>query len=403
MNLVRVVVVLWLASVNVAAAAVPTVVAPTPLALATGPDSGEPVLSRSTDDALVLSWMEPVSEGRHALRWTRWRGEGWGPVATALTTDSLFVNWADVPAVIPTRADTLFAHVLRRTAGGTYDYAVLVSASTDGGAHWTPPNVLHAGGSHGEHGFVTAIPAPGGADYVWLDGRAMAADPDNGAMMLRHARVGPDGTPGVEALLDARTCECCRTGLARTRDGLVAVYRDRSEHEVRDIHAVRLRAGEWTDPAPVARDGWVVNGCPVNGPAIAAAGDTLLVVWPTGVRDTMRVHAAWSFDGGATFGAVRRLDEGTVTGRVEVAMLPEGGAAVTWIDGEGTTARIRVRRVRPDGAPGAPLTVAATQTVRRAGFPRVACVGRTLVFAWTEPGTHAHVRTASLPLTALPY
>ncbi|MEY4374930.1 MAG: hypothetical protein RL760_1097 [Candidatus Eisenbacteria bacterium] len=375
---------------------------PTPVPLTTGADSGEPVLSTSADGALVLSWLEPVDATRHALRWSRWQGAGWSTPATALALDSLFVNWADVPAVIATRGDTLFAHVLRRTASGTYDYAVHVSCSVDGGAHWTAPRPLHAGGARGEHGFVSVVPAPGGADYVWLDGRAMAADPENGSMMLRHTRVGPTGEPGPETLLDARTCECCRTGLARTHDGLVAVYRDRSEHEVRDIHIVRRVAGAWLDPAPVAHDGWVVEGCPVNGPAVATAGDTLLVAWTTSVRDTLRLHAAWSFDGGATFDAVRRLDDGAVTGRADVTLLPNGTAAVSWIEGEGATARIRVRRVAPAGAPGAPITVADTHTARRAGFPRIACMGDDLVFAWTEPGAHPRVRTARLPVAALP-
>jgi len=387
---------LFAASVAVAAPV------PTPVPLATGADSGEPVLSMSADGALVLSWLEPVDATHHALRWSRWQGAGWSTPATALALDSLFVNWADVPAVIATRGDTLFAHVLRRTASDTYDYAVHVSCSTDGGAHWTAPRPLHAGGARGEHGFVSVVPAPGGADYVWLDGRAMAADPENGGMMLRHTRVGPTGEPGPETLLDARTCECCRTGLARTRDGLVAVYRDRSEHEVRDIHIARRVAGAWLDPAPVAHDGWVVEGCPVNGPAVAAAGDTLLVAWTTSVRDTLRVHAAWSFDGGATFGAVRRLDEGAVTGRADVTLLPNGTAAVSWIEGEGAVARIRVRRVAPAGTTGAPITVADTHTARRAGFPRLACAGDDLVFAWTEPGTHSRVRTARLPVAALP-
>lgn len=373
-----------------------------PLPLSSGAGSGEPVLSSGLDGALVLSWLEPTTAGRHALRWSRWRGEGWSEPATAFERDSLFVNWADVPAVLPTRGDTLFAYALRRTATGTYDYGVEVVGSVDGGAHASSPQSLHDGGGLGEHGFVSAVPAHGGADFIWLDGRVMAADPDHGSMMLRHARVGPDGRPGPSHLLDARTCECCQTGLVRARRGLVAVYRDRSEHEVRDIYAVRERGGVWSDPAPVAREGWVVEGCPVNGPAIAATGDTLVVAWATGLRDTMRVHAAWSFDGGDTFGPVRRLDDGDAIGRVDVAMLPDGTAAVLWIENDRNAARLRVRRVTATGAAGAPLTLAATVTTRRAGFPRLACMGDALVFAWTEPGDASRVRSARLPASSLP-
>ena len=285
---------------------------------------------------------------------------------------------------------------------GAYDDGVEVVRSVDGGAQVSAPQSLHDGGGPGEHGFVSAVPAPLGADFVWLDGRAMAADPVNGTMMLRHAHIAPDGRPGPSHLLDARTCECCQTGLVRTRRGLVAVYRDRSEHDVRDIHVVRERDGAWSDPAPVAREGWVVEGCPVNGPAIAAAGDTLLVAWFTGLGDTMRVHAAWSFDGGDSFGPVQRLDGGDAIGRVDVAMLPDGSAAVLWIENERDAARLRVRRVPMAGAPGAPLTLSTTVTSRRAGFPRLACTGEAFVFAWTEPGDASRVRSARLPLTSLP-
>ncbi|MEY4069770.1 MAG: hypothetical protein RL721_384 [Candidatus Eisenbacteria bacterium] len=373
-----------------------------PVALEARTDSGEPVLSTSSDGRLVLSWMEPAGGNRHALRWCRWQGEGWGPPSTALALDRLFVNWADVPAVVPTQGDTLIAYVLRRTGSGPYDYAVLVSCSSDDGAHWTAPRPLHGGSKRGEHGFVSVVPAPGGADVVWLDGRAMVTDPDEGAMALRHAFVSADGTVGAETRLDARTCECCRTGLARTRDGLVAVYRDRSERELRDVAAVRLLEGDWSDPSPVAHDGWRTPACPVNGPVLVAAGDTLFVAWSTVVADTPHVHAAWSLDGGRSYGPALRLDEGAPTGRSCVVLLPGGEAVLAWIEGERADARLRVRRVRPDGSAAEPLTVTTTGAARRAGFPRMARTGDALVFAWTEAGPPTRVRSARLPLAALP-
>ena len=51
------------------------------------------------------------------------------------------------------------------------------------------------------------------------------------------------------------------------RLGPVAVYRDRSPEEIRDISVVRLVDGVWTEPAPVHADNWMIEGCPVNGPA----------------------------------------------------------------------------------------------------------------------------------------
>lgn len=390
---------LWLASTS--AAPPPSAFRVAPLAAAVG--SSEPVLSQAADGTPVLSWIESRGAGRAALRWSRWRNGGWSAPATVLEDDSLFVNWADVPAVQPSGGDTLSAHVLRRTAEGTYDYAVCVTRSTDGGRSWTPLHALHGGVPKGEHGFVSTVPwAGGGVGYVWLDGRSMALDPDHGSMMLRHAVIGPGGETGPEALLDARTCECCQTGMARTARGVLVVYRDRSEQEVRDIHAVRWHDGRWSDPAPVARDGWVVQGCPVNGPSVAARGNRAVVAWATGAGDSMRVHAVVSEDGGERFGAVHRIDEGDPVGRADVTMLPDGDAAVMWIEGTHGEARIRVRRMSESGALGTPLTLAMTSPARRSGFPRLVCVGDTLLAAWTEPGTELRVRSAWMRAAQLP-
>lgn len=372
---------------------------PTPAAA----DAAEPVLTQAPDGTPLLSWLEKGEGPRARLRWSRWQQGRWGAAATVLEDDSLFVNWADVPAVQAGAGDTLSAHVLRRTASGTYDYAVCVTRSTDGGHQWSPLQPLHGGPARGEHGFVSVLPWPGGGiGYMWLDGRSMAVDPDHGSMMLRHAVIGGDGEAGSEALLDARTCECCQTGAARTSRGVLVVYRDRSEHEVRDIHAVRWQDGRWTDPAPVAHDGWVVEGCPVNGPAVAATGERAVVAWATGARDTMRVHAVVSEDAGERFGAVVRIDEGDPVGRADVAMLPNGDAAILWIEGTHGKARIRVRRLTPQGVRGAAVTVAETSPARRSGFPRLVCVGDTLIVAWTDPGTRTSVRTAWLEASALP-
>ena len=55
--------------------------------------------------------------------------------------------------------------------------------------------------------------------------------------------------------LDDDVCTCCQTDMALTSTGPVAVYRDRSPEEVRDIYLARLApAGSWTEPTPVHED-----------------------------------------------------------------------------------------------------------------------------------------------------
>jgi hypothetical protein len=368
------------------------------------PGSLAPVLSEGPEGGLVLSWLEPAGKG-HALRFSVWRDAAWTRPATVMSSDSLFVNWADVPSVMLAGRDTLVAHWLRRTAGGTYDYGVRLARSIDGGKTWSKPVTPHRDGLTGEHGFVSLVPWPGGGTAaVWLDGRGMTAhgeDPTQ-SMTLRQAVLEPSGERGTETLLDARVCECCQTGAARAGDAVVVVYRDRSEREIRDIYSVRWEAGEWSDPRRVAADGWNMPGCPVNGPAIAAAGENLVVAWFTAPAESARVIVVWSRDGGRSYGPPVRVDEGSPTGRADVALLSDGSAAVCWIEGTGKEAAVRARRVSADGKLGPGITIARTSGARRAGFPRLVSLGDWIVCAWTDPAEPTRIRSAMAGTRALP-
>ena len=373
-----------------------------PVPAATG--SLAPVLSQGPRGELVLSWLEPAGK-KHSLRSSTWRDGKWTAAVTVLTSESLFVNWADVPSVIPTGGDTLVAQWLQKTAGGTYDYGVRLARSANGGKSWSQPITPHRDGPHGEHGFVSMVPWPGGGlAAVWLDGRGMTAHGDDvtQSMTLRHAVLEPDGETGVETMLDARACECCQTGAARAGDAVVVVYRDRTEREVRDISSVRWERGQWSDPQSLASDHWVTPGCPVNGPAIAAAGERVVVAWFTAPGDSARVNVAWSRNGGRSWAKPVRVDEGAPAGRVDVALLPDGDAAVCWIEGTAREASLRARRVRADGRPGAPITLAKTTGARRSGFPRLVSQGDWLVCAWTDPADSTRIRSSQASARALP-
>lgn len=85
-------------------------------------------------------------------------------------------------------------------------------------------------------------------------------------MTLRYAAIDADGKLSDEAQLDERVSECCQTSAALTDQAPIAVYRDRSQSEVRDIYFVRQINGSWGSPQSVHADNWEINGCPVNGP-----------------------------------------------------------------------------------------------------------------------------------------
>jgi hypothetical protein len=276
-----------------------------------------------------------------------------------------------------------------------------VARSTDDGATWSSAWTPHGDGTATEHGFVTVFPTDTGVGIVWLDGRAYAPGTDGSLpareMSLRFREAGgstdrTDRQPmdaGPETLLDGRTCDCCQTDVALTSSGPVAVYRNRTEDEVRDIYVTRRTSSGWTEGTAVHDDGWVMSGCPVNGPAVDARGASVAVAWFTGAHDRPAVYVAFSRDAGATFGDPVRLDGGDPAGRVDLRLREHGGAVVSWIERTGTGAELRLATADASGRVGAHAVVASASATRASGFPRMALAPwdpSVVILAWTDVG-----------------
>jgi hypothetical protein len=369
-----------------------------------GAGSAQPNLTVSPDGRVHLSWIERLDGGRFSLRFAVREGEGWSAPRVIAEGANWFVNWADFPSMVVLPDGSLAAHWLVKSAPGTFDYDVAIARSFDGGKTWSKPFTPHRDGVKAEHGFVSLFAEKDGSlAAVWLDGREMkppvanSHDHGHGEMTLRYVRIKRDGTLTEEALLDARVCECCQTSAAMSAAGPLVVYRDRSDKEIRDISIVRGTDGKWSAPRPVATDNWQINGCPVNGPAIAAEGQRAAVAWFTSAGNVPRVKLAFSNDAGATFGAPIVVDDGNPVGRVDVLLLADGGAMVCWLEKLSDGGAVRVRRVHPQQLGGKldrAVTVAPSGTARSNGFPQMVRAGQSLVFAWTG----ARVLTATMPL-----
>lgn len=376
-----------------------------------GADAALPRLSLAPDGTPLLSWVEPEGDG-HLLAYATWADSTWGDARVVGRGRDWFVNWADTPGVVPFDRGRLLMHWLQMHPAGDSPYAYDAAASLFNGKSWTRPALLHDDGRPAEHGFVSValVPSAGGGSearvpgLVWLDGRNQSGGDHGGhgggAMTLRFATLGPDGAPVSEQEVDARVCDCCPTALAATASGAVVAYRDRSEDEIRDIAVVRWVDGEWTDPVIPHADGWRIEGCPVNGPALDAVGDRVALAWFTQAGDQPRVRLTVSEDGGATWGAPTRIDAGTPIGRVTVALLENGDVAVGWLEASGDAANVRfqVRRVPTTGDAAAPLTIAEVPADRASGIPRIVRYGSGVLAAWTAPGASPSLRTATVSL-----
>ncbi|GAB2500197.1 hypothetical protein [Arenimonas alkanexedens] len=299
--------------------------------------ASQPHLSPAPGGDLLLSWIERRDGGGHRLRFARSTGpDAWTRAGTIAEGEDWFVNWADVPALQALPDGSLWAHTLVKNGEATYAYDVRLQVSRDGGRAWRPLGAVHDDGTPTEHGFATLWPQSSGQlGIAWLDGRrtAGAGGHDNhddhanpgGAMTLRAARFGASGEKLADVEIDAMTCDCCPTDSAISEGGVLLVYRDRSEAEVRDIHVTRFDGRGWTPPVRVNADQWVMPGCPVNGPAIAARGAQAWVAWYTGAGAAPSVRIARSGNGGDSFGDLREVAAGDVLlGRVDLATDAQG-------------------------------------------------------------------------------
>jgi hypothetical protein len=389
----------------------------TPTSVGAAAGSLAPQLTRHAA-GIIASWLETGEGGRATLKFAERTTAGWSRAQTVASGTDWFVSWADVPSVTRLTDGTLVAQWLKNVDASIEAYDLRLSTSHDNGRTWTTPFSPHHDKTRTQHGFasVFAWPDPGGSfGLVWLDGREQeldTKDPQGGAMALYYARYDRSGTQLAEGAVNARVCECCSTSVALTSEGPIAAFRDRSDTEVRDIHVSRFEHGasaagasRWSAPVAVHADNWTIDSCPVNGPAIAADGTTVAVAWFVLKGEEGHAYAAFSRDGGRSFGEPIRLDDGTSVGHVGIEMLPGGAAAASWVEFTGGRARLRVRRVEPSGARSAAVEIAGAGAGHVGGHPRIARAGSQLVLAWTEsqsesdegPGQQVQVATAALP------
>jgi hypothetical protein len=366
-----------------------------------GAGSGEPNICKGADGRIYLTWIEKKGDKIHALRFAVRSGSGWSAPKTIIEAEILFVNWADFPSLVVLPDGALVAHWLVKSSLDTYAYDVNIARSTDEGKTWSKPVVPHRDGTKTEHGFVSMLPWTNGrVGAIWLDGRNFKGNSHGGhglsanEMTLRFATIEANSKVSEDVLLDSRVCECCQTSAALTSEGAIVVYRDRSEKEIRDISVVRFSKGRWTEPRTVNADGWEIHGCPVNGPSVSADGKRVAVAWFTAAKETPQVKVVFSSDAGVTFASPIVVDEGSPVGRVDVLMLTDGSAVVSWLERIAKGGEVKVRRVRPDSSHDQAITVAESSAARSSGFPQMARAGDEIIFAWTDSGTPSRVRTA---------
>jgi hypothetical protein len=350
------------------------------------PESGRvPAVTTTAEGLHILSWIESDGED-HVLYVAHVDLGQWSQPLEVVRHPNLLVNWADFPTVSVADDGTWMIAWLLRTpdAGG---YGVQFALSYDWGRSWSEARSLHDDASGAEHGFVSLAPI-GASSFlaIWLDGRhAGAHGHEAGAYVLLSRQVDRDGTLGPEVLVDDQVCSCCQTDLVRDEDDThVAVYRDCSGQNVRDIAWVHRTAAGWSAPKVLYEDDWVIPGCPVNGPRASAGA----VAWYTGVGPAggeVRV-VEFRAEEGALFEPLD-VDDGVPLGRVDMLTLENGTRLVTWLENVGDgEAEWRARPLWPNGDLGPSTVIDRVPATREIGFLRGTADGAGAHLVWHVPG-----------------
>ena len=361
--------------------------------------SAEPYLFTNKNGIVYLSWVQKKGK-ESSLQFSTLVNEQWSQPVKVSSGKNWFVNWADYPVISSDSSGNMLAHFLEKSDTAKFTYDIKVVASGDAGKTWGSSKILHDDGKKAEHGFVSIIPFNEQFFVSWLDGRKTAIEGDaahheahHGEMTLRGALLDKRGNKTKEWELDPRICDCCQTSIAITSNGPVVVYRDRSTEEIRDMSIVRFINGEWTQPKTIFADQWKIAGCPVNGPRADAIGNNLAIAWFSMKENKGQVKIVFSEDGGATFKQPIQVDEGKPIGRVDIVMLNEKTAMISWMEGS----TIKALKINSDGTKGKPIIIAESSDSRASGFPQMTKAGNQLIFAWTD-NKEKTIKMASLQL-----
>ena len=365
--------------------------------------SSESYLQASGED-LYISWTEQRLDSNYLYN-SRFNGKSWGKKELITKGKDWFVNWADFPSISHNNiSNTFFLFNLQKSSEETFSYDVNYFFKAK---EWVDMKKIHSDNTFTEHGFVSVTPYGEGFIASWLDGRNTVPSSNGhgkGAMTLRSAEIDKEGKIINERLVDNMVCDCCQTSMTVAGGIPLLVYRDRSPEETRDIYLSRYVNSQWTEPISIHDDGWVINGCPVNGPNIDSFEDRVVVSWFSASNGIPKVNLKFSSDKGQSFGRKIMVDniDNKPMGRVDIEFINKDEIIVSWlsvVDGEG---KLLMRKINSMGTLGEIHTITEVSTERSTGFPQIEKWQDNIFLSWTDiSGGDKRVKTSMIPLSTL--
>ena len=350
-----------------------------------GKNNAQPNLV-SFNGSISLSWISTLNNDDALLHLTQLKDGKWMKPLTIAKGSDWFINWADFPAHAINQ-NLILTSYLKKSSVGTYDYDIMLNLRDFSGKKIKEDFLLNTDGFEAEHGFVSIVPNKNQGFFItWLDGRNTTVKDLDGhtkPMTIRFAEITQNGDIINENELDGATCDCCQTSIAMTGLGPIVVYRDRSDKEVRDIYTARNLNGIWEEPKLLHDDGWVINGCPVNGPKAVSNSSNLAIAWFNVVNNKPEVKVSFSNNNGESFGKPIALNDSDAIGRVDVAFLNNSEIIVSYMEFDISGTYLRIKKISTAGEVSKPITISKIDGGRGSGVPQLEILNNDIFIVWT--------------------
>jgi hypothetical protein len=336
--------------------------APTRLSVASAVNSGASIASAGT--SVVVAWAATTAGETNIYAAT---SEDAGRTFGDPVRVNDVAGDARVSAEQPPRASIGDSITVVWSSRLTGQSRLRMARSADGGRTFSPAVTAHEERLGGARGWSSVVTDGGnGTHVVWLDGRnaththgqSAGTSPPRMRQDIFHALWRP-ASPPVETRVAVDVCFCCKTSVAVGPDDAVYVaWRHIYPTNLRDMAVARSTDGGRTfgDPVRVSADGWQIDGCPEDGPAIGVGANGIVhIAWPTVVQDGPQrkaVFYSYSADAGRTFAPRLRLDDEAARHAAHPQLSISGSdVAIAWDETTADGHRIQVRDVRSSTQP----------------------------------------------------
>ena len=326
-------------------------------------------------------WRAWVFDGRLRVAGSADGGQTFGPPQLVSAPGEAVVTAGENRPALHVSADGGVV-VVYSTPQDRFGSRLRLSASADGGRHFSAPVTVNGGRLGAGHAYAVPGLGPDGRAFVaWLDTGDGGADTAGGAKprgsSLFFSEIDPvsGGTP-TNTLLARPTCECCRLSLAVDTDGRPVVAGRFLFSGARDIGLVKAGPGGGLRRA--TDDDWRIDACPHQGPSLSI---------DRGAQTPGRYHLSWFTAGARRQGLFYAYSDDQ--GRTFSAPVPVGGPAARQAEVRAMNGRVALAWLEPAAendalahAPGPRLT--APRRTERSGMELAATASPETPCGWWQ-------------------